>query len=103
MLEKAKESRAKKPDGISPWLVTEHPDWLDVKKEDISDDVDIAGTEEIMKTSSTDDKMGDIKAALDKLEKSYKGILTVFKPEMQSMIVCALHHSHEHWKLPLKW
>lgn len=28
VLEQARKSRAENPQGIKPWLVTEHPDWL---------------------------------------------------------------------------
>ncbi|KAL8830651.1 MAG: hypothetical protein Q9191_001307 [Dirinaria sp. TL-2023a] len=30
-LKKAKSSRATNPEGIQPWMVTEHPDWLEVR------------------------------------------------------------------------
>ncbi|KAH8821538.1 hypothetical protein F5884DRAFT_850761 [Xylogone sp. PMI_703] len=32
ILEHAKQSRAANPDGIKPWLVTDHPDWLKREK-----------------------------------------------------------------------
>ena len=31
-LRKAKESKAANPEGITPWIVTDHPDWLEVRK-----------------------------------------------------------------------
>lgn len=34
VLKKAKRSRAEHPEGISGWMVNEHPDWLEVKSED---------------------------------------------------------------------
>lgn len=36
ILKKAKSSRAEKPDGIRGWMVTEHPDWLEVKTEEMA-------------------------------------------------------------------
>lgn len=36
VLKKAKRSRAENPEGIRNWLVTEHPDWLEVKSEDVT-------------------------------------------------------------------
>ena len=33
MLKRAKESRAAEPQEIMPWNVTEHPDWLEVRKQ----------------------------------------------------------------------
>jgi hypothetical protein len=36
VMEQAKKSRAEKPQGITPWKVTDHPDWLkrDTKLDD---------------------------------------------------------------------
>ena len=31
VLQRAKDSRAAEPDGIRPWIVNEHPDWLEVR------------------------------------------------------------------------
>jgi hypothetical protein len=87
VLEKAKESRARDPEKITPWLVTEHEDWLDVKKEDNSDDFDMAGNDEETKTPDIDTKTEDIKETLDKFEKSHRGITTFIKPEFKSMMV----------------
>ena len=42
VLKKAKRSRSENPEGIRGWLVTEHPDWLEVKSEDVTQDT---GTE----------------------------------------------------------
>ena len=36
-LKRAKESRAAEPQGITPWIVTEHPDWLEVRKQGLED------------------------------------------------------------------
>ena len=36
VLNKAKRSRAENPEGIKGWLVNEHPDWLEVKSEDVT-------------------------------------------------------------------
>lgn len=44
MLKKAKRSRAENPEGIRGWMVTEHPDWLEVKSEDVTLDP-VAGNE----------------------------------------------------------
>lgn len=35
VLNRARISRAENPQGIRGWRVTEHPDWLEVKREDI--------------------------------------------------------------------
>lgn len=102
MLERAKESRAQDPNGISAWLVAEHADWLDVKKENISDDVEMVGDEEEIKAPRTNEKTEDMKATLDKFEKSHKDILTVFKPEMNSMIVCTLRSLQNRRRDPLE-
>ena len=32
ILQKAKEDRVADLEGITPWMVTEHPDWLEVRK-----------------------------------------------------------------------
>ncbi|KAK4694152.1 hypothetical protein P7C71_g3381, partial [Lecanoromycetidae sp. Uapishka_2] len=59
VLEKAKESRARDPEGIMAWLVSEHKDWLDVRRGEISDDVDMDGEEGEIKNpaAADDDKM----------------------------------------------
>ena len=36
VLKKARSSRAENPDGIRGWKVTEHPDWLEVKTEEMA-------------------------------------------------------------------
>ena len=36
-LKRAKESRAAEPQEITPWIVTEHPDWLEVRKQGLED------------------------------------------------------------------
>lgn len=35
VLQRAKDSRAAEPDGIRPWIVSEHPDWLEVRSLDV--------------------------------------------------------------------
>ena len=32
ILQRAKDSENAEPEGITPWMVTEHPDWLEVRK-----------------------------------------------------------------------
>lgn len=39
VFKKAKRSRAENPEGIRGWLVNEHPDWLEVKSEDVTVDL----------------------------------------------------------------
>lgn len=34
ILQRAKDSENTEPEGITPWMVTEHPDWLEVRKID---------------------------------------------------------------------
>lgn len=36
VLKKAKRRRSENPEGIRGWLVTEHPDWLEMKFEDMT-------------------------------------------------------------------
>ena len=35
VLQRAKDSMAAEPDGIRPWMVNEHPDWLEVRSLDV--------------------------------------------------------------------
>ena len=35
VLKKAKKSRDEHPEGIRGWMVNEHPDWLEIKSEDV--------------------------------------------------------------------
>ena len=73
-LNKAKESRANVAEGISSWRVSEHADWLDVKKEDATEDSPIDTNNEELDTSAGDLSLEDMRAILEKFKASHMGI-----------------------------
>ncbi|MCJ1265590.1 hypothetical protein MMC22_005470 [Lobaria immixta] len=74
ILERAKESRAESSEGITGWKVTEHKDWLDVRREaspkDSADGLD-DGNSQVNGSSEE-----DLRAALKKFEGNHAGIET---------------------------
>ncbi len=73
-LNKAKESRANNAEGITAWRVSEHADWLDVKKEDAAEDSHMDTTSEELDTSAGDLTVDDMQAILKKFKASHMGI-----------------------------
>lgn len=73
-MERAKESRAESSEGITGWKVTEHKDWLDVRREaspkDSADGLD-DGNSQVNGSSEE-----DLRAALKKFEGNHAGIET---------------------------
>lgn len=73
-LKKAKSSRAAQPEGIRPWMVTEHPDWLEVRN--LGADGDTANTESSQHEG--DDvpfpSADEISSALEKLKANHPSI-----------------------------
>ena len=73
-LKRAKISRAVNPEGIRPWMVTEHADWLEVRN--IGADADAANTNSSQQEGdeipfpSTD----EISSALEKFKRNHPGI-----------------------------
>ncbi|MCJ1277668.1 hypothetical protein MMC21_005482 [Puttea exsequens] len=79
-LEKARGSRARDNEGVRAWLVAEHGDWLDVKKEESSDDMDIIELEGEVKTppDGTKSDTAKVNAALEKFRTAHRGIATAY-------------------------
>lgn len=73
-MDRAKESRAESSEGITGWKVTEHKDWLDVKKE--ASPKDSADKLEEDNSQVNGSKEEDLRAALKKLEGNHAGIET---------------------------
>lgn len=73
-LNKAKESRANDAEGITAWRVSEHADWLDVKKEDTAQDSQIDTNNEDLDTSAGDLTVEDMQATLEKFKASHTDI-----------------------------
>ena len=68
VMDKAKESRAGNNEGIIGWQVTDHEDWLDVNKEDGSEDKD-------KEDEGIADAGGDsVHAALDRFRSAHVGV-----------------------------
>ena len=73
-LNKAKESRANDAEGITAWRVSEHADWLDVKKGDAAEDSHMDTNNEELDTSAGDLTLEDMQATLKKFKASHMGI-----------------------------
>ena len=73
-LNKAKESRTNDAEGITAWRVSEHADWLDVKKEDAAEDSQIDTNNEDVDTSAGDLTAEDMQATLEKFKVSHMDI-----------------------------
>lgn len=71
--EGARESRAKNADDITSWLVTEHEDWLDVKKEDVDENIDLNGQDAGVSTAA-EISVEDMQAVLEKFKGSHPSI-----------------------------
>lgn len=56
ILQRAKDSRTAEPDGITPWMVTEHADWLELRK--LDDESDISAHREPQDTVKSADQAG---------------------------------------------
>lgn len=72
VMENAKQSRRENSEGIIGWQVAEHEDWLDVKQEDVNDDVD---KEEGDNADAGDDaSLTNVAAAVDKFRSTHVGV-----------------------------
>ena len=74
VLEKAKESRAKNAEDITNWLVTEHEDWLDAKRDDLDEDgkLNIEGNEALPPPAEM--KAKDVQGVLERFKEAHSGI-----------------------------
>ena len=73
-LNNAKESRANDAEGITAWRVSEHADWLDIKKEDAVEDSQIDANNEDIDASAGDLSVEDMQATLEKFKASHTDI-----------------------------
>ena len=73
-LNKAKESRANDAEGITAWRVSEHADWLDVKKEDAVEDSQVDINNEDIDASAGELTVENMQATLEKFKASYTDI-----------------------------
>ena len=74
VLVRAKESRANDGEGITAWRVSEHADWLDVKKEDATEDSVMDTNNEELDTSAGDLTLADMQAIFEKFKASHMGV-----------------------------
>jgi hypothetical protein len=89
VLEKAKESRAKDAEGITGWIVSAHGDWLDVKKEEGSDDIETDKEGKDNTTSTMDTKTEDMQAVVEKFKESHPGVEASFDVDSKTVKVRA--------------
>ena len=87
-LEKAKESRDRDSANITPWLVTEHDDRLDVKKDDSRDEGDSIDKDGDMKSTELEIRMEDVRIKIEEFAKSHEGVSTLFDPDLKTITVC---------------
>lgn len=71
-LEMAKKSKTSDADGIRPWLISEHPDWMEVKKEEVEEEMG-------MKSSISGATTGlavpqDVNLIMERFHEQYEGI-----------------------------
>lgn len=73
-LNKAKESGTNDAEEITAWRVSEHADWLDVKKEDAVEDSQTDTNNEDIDASAGDLTIEDMQATLEKFKASHTDI-----------------------------
>lgn len=89
VLEQAKESRAKDAEGITGWIVSAHGDWLDMKKEEGIDDLEIDGEGKNTATSAMDTNPEDMQGIVEKFKESHPGIEASFDADSNTVKVRA--------------
>ena len=73
-LNKAKESRVNDAEGITAWRVSEHADWLDIKKEAAAEDFQTDTNNEDLDTGAGDLTVEVMQATLEKFKASHTDI-----------------------------
>ena len=86
VLQRAKDSRAAEPDGIRPWMVNEHPDWLEVRSLDVESEtlahgINHGGLEQAGQDPST---------ILDKFKSDHPGLDVNFQEGSSKIIEVSL-------------
>ncbi|KAL2048668.1 hypothetical protein N7G274_000580 [Stereocaulon virgatum] len=99
VLEKAKESRAKDAEGITGWIVSAHGDWLDMKKEEDSDDPEIDGEGKDTAVSAMDTNPEDMQAVVEKFKESHPGIEASFDTDFKTVKVFLPSPAHIHFEI----
>lgn len=95
VLKKAKESRANDAEGITAWKVSEHADWLDVKKEDASDSFDMGADDEEVDATAVDMTVENIQATLEKFKESNPDIEESLDRDTKTIKVGSSQRIHE--------
>ena len=71
-LKTAQESKTTDADGIRPWLISEHPDWMEIKKEEVEEDMNrMSGKSGVSGTASVPQ---DVQQMLEHFRERYEGI-----------------------------
>lgn len=87
VMEKARESRTNNPEEISAWLVTEHEDWLDVKKEGASEDIHMDRRDAEGEFIAVEVTAEDMQSELEKFKESHHGIEASFEESTKTIKV----------------
>ena len=86
VLQRAKDSRAAEPDGIRPWMVNEHPDWLEVRTLDVENETLPHGTNH----TSLDQAGQDPSTILEKFKADHAGLDANFQEGSSKIIEVSL-------------
>lgn len=87
VMETAKESRMNNSEGITGWKVTEHEDWLDVKRDDRSD---VADQEEEGAEAGDAPGVKDVNVALGKFRSGHLGVEASLDEDSSTITVSLL-------------
>lgn len=94
VLQRAKDSRTAEPDGITPWMVTEHADWLDIRKASVESDVEAPrGSEHVQDT--TDQTEQDPSAIVDRFKTDHSSVDINFEANSKLIEVLLFELSYE--------
>ena len=82
---KAAESKVKNPEEIKAWMVDEHEDWLEVKRDDVSEDFgrDRDG-EQVAETGA---RVEDMRVVLDQFREAHPSIETSIEEDTKILKV----------------
>ena len=98
ILQRAKDSENTEPEGITPWMVTEHPDWLEVRK--VDNETNMEGPKEQLQQNEqrmTDPVKQEPSAVVEQFRTQHPGTELSFHSEDPKIIevrsLCAIHES----------
>lgn len=79
ILRRAKEDRTSDPEDITPWIVTEHPDWLEVRKTNIESTLPAQSQELRIVGDGSNPAVQEPLAVVERFKAQHHGIEINFK------------------------